>query len=284
MRYVFAGNRSAVLRRMFALGLDVRAVFAVPGSHLEAELRDGGVPHRPMPARDEFFAEVGRAEFDVFVSNGCPFILPVSRLRRGGQLFVNIHPSLLPDLRGNHPVNAALLFGRGRTGATCHLMDDGIDTGAVLSRVEFAITPDLDIGLLYLLCFEAEGRAFAQAHAGKFLPVADASPGERVYYSRRPEHLALDLSKSAGEIRRRVRAFGLASQGAHFIHRGATFKVMDAEVIVNEFFLALAADRADREVIHKYDDNIVIKTCDGALVLKRVSGDPGAIRVGDVIG
>ncbi len=57
----------------------------------------------------------------------------------GGVL--NIHPSLLPALRGPEPVFHAYRLGLAETGVTVHLMDAGWDSGPVLAQARVAI-PD----------------------------------------------------------------------------------------------------------------------------------------------
>ena len=47
---------------------------------------------------------------------------------------VNVHPALLPAFPGAPAVEDALSAGAAETGATVHLVDEGVDTGAVLDR------------------------------------------------------------------------------------------------------------------------------------------------------
>ena len=47
---------------------------------------------------------------------------------------VNVHPALLPAFPGAHAVEDALAAGATETGATVHLVDEGVDTGAVLRQ------------------------------------------------------------------------------------------------------------------------------------------------------
>lgn len=47
---------------------------------------------------------------------------------------VNIHPSLLPAFPGKDAIGQALLHGVKVTGATVHLVDEGMDTGPILSQ------------------------------------------------------------------------------------------------------------------------------------------------------
>ncbi len=54
---------------------------------------------------------------------------------------VNIHPSLLPRYRGPNPYMQVILNGEKKTGVTLHLMDENIDTGAILLQKEVDILP-----------------------------------------------------------------------------------------------------------------------------------------------
>ncbi len=58
---------------------------------------------------------------------------------------INIHPSLLPALRGPDPVFHAVRLGLDTTGVTLHLMDEGWDTGPVLAQQPVAIPGDVDV-------------------------------------------------------------------------------------------------------------------------------------------
>ncbi len=49
---------------------------------------------------------------------------------------INLHASLLPAYRGSAPIHRALMAGEKKTGNTVMLMDEGMDTGAILSQEE----------------------------------------------------------------------------------------------------------------------------------------------------
>ncbi|HEV2128282.1 MAG TPA: formyltransferase family protein [Thermomicrobiales bacterium] len=55
---------------------------------------------------------------------------------------LNIHPSLLPALRGPEPVFHAYRLGLEATGVTVHLMDDGWDSGPIVAQTRVAIPDD----------------------------------------------------------------------------------------------------------------------------------------------
>jgi methionyl-tRNA formyltransferase len=55
---------------------------------------------------------------------------------------LNIHYSLLPQLRGAVPVQMAILRGLEKTGVTIAIMEETLDTGPILSKKEIKISPD----------------------------------------------------------------------------------------------------------------------------------------------
>ena len=54
---------------------------------------------------------------------------------------VNVHPSLLPRFPGAHAISDALAAGVAETGVTIHLVDEGLDTGAILAQEPVPVEP-----------------------------------------------------------------------------------------------------------------------------------------------
>ncbi|MFW6027496.1 MAG: formyltransferase family protein [bacterium] len=277
---MFAGNRAFVLKEIIAHNLPVE-IFAVRGSYLEKALQRGSRPYSVIENREDLVSRLTSMDYDVFVSNGCPYILPVSRLKGRGRIFLNVHPGPLPDLRGMDPVPGALLLGRD-AGAACHLMDDGVDTGPVISRVVIPNTDDLDAGLLYQLSFQAEKEVFNRALERGFRPGRASGPNRPgVYYTRKPDDLVIDFAEPPEAIVRRVRAFSNRSQGARFTFNGATFRVFDAQPVRNPWLMDRRSAYAPGEVVFRYEDCLLVRLGQGYLKLKAIEGDLSAIRPGD---
>ncbi|WP_227396842.1 phosphoribosylglycinamide formyltransferase [Jeotgalibacillus aurantiacus] len=57
---------------------------------------------------------------------------------------VNIHPSLLPAFPGKDAVGQALAYGVKVTGVTVHFVDEGMDTGPVISQQAFHLAEGMD--------------------------------------------------------------------------------------------------------------------------------------------
>jgi methionyl-tRNA formyltransferase len=81
-------------------------------------------------------AELERLAPSVAVSADFGLWIPPWLLSLPAHGVVNVHPSLLPRLRGAAPVARAILEGDPLTGVSFMLTDEGWDTGPVLERME----------------------------------------------------------------------------------------------------------------------------------------------------
>lgn len=80
-----------------------------------------------------------RADIMVVVAYG--LILPVPVLTAMHLGCVNVHASLLPRWRGAAPIQRAILAGDQRSGITIMQINEGLDTGDMLTQAETAIDP-----------------------------------------------------------------------------------------------------------------------------------------------
>ena len=75
-------------------------------------------------------------------------LLPGEIIRAPRMGCINVHPSLLPKYRGAAPINWALIRGEVKTGVTIMLMDEGMDTGDILTQEDTMIEPTETFGKL----------------------------------------------------------------------------------------------------------------------------------------
>jgi len=66
-------------------------------------------------------------------------ILPKKALEIPGFGNLNVHPSLLPKFRGPSPIQNTLLAGEKESGTTIMLMDEGMDTGAIIAQKNISV-------------------------------------------------------------------------------------------------------------------------------------------------
>ena len=104
---------------------------------------------QPEKLRDETFLQQLKAlEADLFVVVAFR-MLPREVWSLPPLGTFNLHASLLPDYRGAAPINWAVINGETRTGLTTFLLDENIDTGAILLQRSLDIAPQDDFGSLY---------------------------------------------------------------------------------------------------------------------------------------
>ena len=75
------------------------------------------------------------------VCAGYMHLLTTPFLERFPERIVNVHPSLLPEFPGAHAIDDALAAGVETTGVTVHIVDEGLDTGAIVRQETVAVEP-----------------------------------------------------------------------------------------------------------------------------------------------
>jgi len=104
-----------------------------------SQLRRSGIPllvtRTPIDA-DGLATELAPRGGTVLVSVGFNGRIPAAIRARYPAGAINVHPALLPDYRGPHPVHAMVLDGtlEEYAGITIHSMTDGFDEGPILPK------------------------------------------------------------------------------------------------------------------------------------------------------
>ena len=291
MRIVFWGTPAFALPALRALGgegFDVLAVVTQPDrpagrgrelhpSAVKQEAEREGIPVlQPESARDPAFVEALRAlepDLSIVVAYGQilkPEVLSVPRLGS-----INIHGSLLPELRGAAPVQWAIIRGLETTGVTIMKMDAGLDSGPMLLRVEEPIEPDEAAcelsGRLAELGAEALIESLELVEDGQLIP--EEQDHSRATYAPKlgREQARLDWSLPAAEVSRWIR--GLDDAPGAWSPLGATGPVKLFRPTLDG-----GATGAPGSVLEVRDDGIVVACGDGSLVIREVQA-PGKRRM-----
>jgi methionyl-tRNA formyltransferase len=138
----------------------------------------------------------------------CAYGLLIPEELLAERLWLNVHPSLLPRLRGAAPVERAILEGDAETGVTIHQTVAALDAGPVAAQESFTIGPDDDAGAVYARAAEVAvrllGDVLAAPDPARFTP----QPEDGVTYAEKigAADRRLDLARPAEELVRRVRA------------------------------------------------------------------------------
>jgi phosphoribosylglycinamide formyltransferase-1 len=93
-------------------------------------------------ARDAAMAEwLEEQGVRLVVLAGYMHLLTPAFLDRFPDAVVNVHPSLLPAFPGAHAVEEQLAAGVAESGATVHLVDEGVDSGPILAQERISVLP-----------------------------------------------------------------------------------------------------------------------------------------------
>ena len=104
---------------------------------------------QPLKMKDpEFLQALAGWNADLIAVAAFGRILPPAILSLPPHGCINVHGSLLPKYRGAGPIQWAIINGETETGITTMLMDEGMDTGAMLLHEAIPITADDTAGSL----------------------------------------------------------------------------------------------------------------------------------------
>jgi phosphoribosylglycinamide formyltransferase-1 len=95
----------------------------------------------------QLFDQVDQYQPDLVVSAGFMKILSSDFVNTFPT--INSHPALLPEFPGAHAVRDALAAGVSVTGTTVHWVDDGVDTGPIITQMEVPVLPTDDEATLH---------------------------------------------------------------------------------------------------------------------------------------
>ncbi|MGA1265505.1 MAG: methionyl-tRNA formyltransferase [Prochlorothrix sp.] len=156
-------------------------------------------------------AQLEATQADVFVVVAYGQLLPPAVLAMPRLGCVNVHGSLLPAYRGAAPIQWCLYRGETETGITTMLMDEGMDTGAMLQKATVPIP--------LLMQAQELGEQLAQVGADLLVQtLAGLEAGSIAPEPQNPdlatyaplikkEDYGLDWSRSALELHNQIRGF-----------------------------------------------------------------------------
>ncbi len=227
LRIVFAGTPEFAVPSLCALtnaGHAVLAVYCQPDRPAGRGLKPRICPvkrtaetlglevRQPRSLRSAAVqAELKALNADLMVVAAYGLILPEAVLTMPRLGCVNVHASLLPRWRGAAPIQRALLAGDDNSGISIMQMDQGLDTGPVLSRTEIHIGPDMTGGELHDALADT-GAALLVAvleDLGRDTIQGIAQAEQDACYAAKIEkaEARIDWRRPAIEIERQVRAF-----------------------------------------------------------------------------
>jgi methionyl-tRNA formyltransferase len=194
-----------------------------------AALRAGLPVLQPLrPTGDLFLASLRRLEPDIGIVVAYGHILRPDLLTLPPRGMLNVHASLLPRFRGAAPIQHAILAGDTTTGVSIMRMEEGLDSGPVLLRLETPIQADETAGELSVRLADLGATALVKAlglmEKGKIQPEPQDASAVTFAPKIDREAARLDWSRQAEALARQVRAFDPAP-GAWTLHQRSPLKL-----------------------------------------------------------
>ena len=233
---------------------------------------------------------------DVIVVVAYGKILPKYVLDHPRYGCLNLHVSLLPKYRGAAPMQRAIMAGERETGVSVMYMDEGLDTGDILSLHRFPIGPQDDLGAIEHTSAEIGGRALIDAldalAAGNAPRTPQAADGATYAEKITKEECLIDFSRPSAEILARIRGLSPAPLALTHGADGKSIKILAARAgdgadpfgIYPALHTASAAPGTVIALSDKGEGGITVATGDGEIVIVRVTPEgKGAMNAADFI-
>lgn len=165
---------------------------------------------------------------------------------------INLHGSLLPDLRGAAPIQWALIRGYTKTGLTTFKIEEKVDTGNILLQSHLTIFPFDDFGTLH------DKMSFTGAHllletldlisSGNYELKSQGNGTTNAAPKITKEICAIDWNKPAGDVHNLVR--GLSPHpGAFFTRNGKVIKIYKSEPLSSPQLSPGEVFQSNKEII-----------------------------------
>lgn len=177
---------------------------------------------------------------------------------------LGFHPSKLPKNRGRHPLIWALALGLKKSASTFFFMDEGIDSGEILSQKDFDILSTDDAKILYdkfvnIALLQIE-EFLPQLEKKNYQTIKQNYEASNIWRKRVKTDGKIDFRMTSQAIYNLVRALTKPYVGAHIIYKEKEIIVWKVEIIDNK------QDNIESgKVLDIDEDKILVKTYDGAI-------------------
>lgn len=228
----------------------------------EAALTEGLPVLTPERPRGESFIDAFSAldpELSVVVAYG--HILVSEVLGLPGRGSINVHASLLPELRGAAPINWAIARGYDRTGVTIMRMTEGMDEGPILLQQEVPIGDEDTTSTLTARLSEVGAEALIETLALLEVEGLQETPQDhdRATYAPKIDRASARIvwDRPSREVADLVRAMD-AVPGAWTVSKGQPLKLFSPSVVTG-------TGSPGEVLVADAEGGFVVRTRDGAV-------------------
>ena len=147
---------------------------------------------------------------------------------------IGFHPTLLPYNKGRHPLIWAKVLGLEKTGSTFFFMDEGADSGDILSQKEFIINFEDDASALYTNTINTALNQiddfYLKLKNGSFLKIPQKKDAGNTWRKRNMKDGLIDFRMNSKVICNLVRALTKPYVGAHVEYNNENVTIWEVEL------------------------------------------------------
>lgn len=180
---------------------------------------------------------------------------------------VGYHPAALPKNRGRHPLIWALVLGLKKTASSFFIMDEGADSGDIISQEEIIISDDDDAASLYekMICVAKKQliSLVLKLEEKSFVRQPQDHSKANAWRKRGMVDGIIDWRMSATAINNLVRGLTKPYIGAEFSYNGNQYKVWKSRVLNEIGYENIEPGK----VIDVNNKTVVVKCAEGAVEL-----------------
>jgi methionyl-tRNA formyltransferase len=270
MKVLFVGNRASVLKKLLEHGgVEVVKAIVIEQPQIKDNSEVEIVRLKSSGEKSRLLSEIEKTDYDLFISGGCSYILPISSFPED-KIYLNCHPSLLPYGKGIHPLNECFNVGRGKTGVSIHILTDELDAGDIVKQREIPLSKDVDLSLLYGFVFDLEAELLIDAVDDLINNHFEIYPqkGKGSYYSRPKEQAVFSCETRCSDFLNYVAGNSSSNLGAFLDVGDSIYKVFMAREVTNSFICSRYIDSTPG-MIFENSDVVLVKLYDGYIRLDR---------------
>jgi methionyl-tRNA formyltransferase len=210
-----------------------KKVLTPPPVKIEAEKH--GIPvYQPEKIRNkEELQPVLDLKPDLIVTAAFGQILPKELLDAPKYGCINVHASLLPELRGGAPVHYAIIQGKKQTGITIMYMAEKLDAGDILTQKTVPIEHEDTVGTLFDKLSNAGTELLSETIPkllrGELVAVPQNEEEATFAYNIKREQEKIDWEKTGQEVYNHIRGLN-PWPVAYTTLNGTVIKVWDSKM------------------------------------------------------
>ena len=218
---------------------------------------------QPIKIREDYKSII-EMKPDIIITAAYGQIIPKEILDYPKYGCINVHASLLPKLRGGAPIHRAILNGMDKTGITIMYMNEGMDTGDIISTCEVSINDTDTMSMLHdklsNMGKDLLITTLPNIITGNINRIKQDDSEATYAYNIKKEDEKIDFNKSKLDIYNQIR--GLNSYpGAYAYLDNKRIKIW------NSYITDKCYDLDNGCVSNIYKDGIGIKVSDGEVVI-----------------